>query len=105
MVPKFVSQDWIDPRGRFVQEEQLRVVNQSRGEAETTQHPPRNISSQLRTVLIQLDKFQSFLQFLSAEQAHAIQGCRKVKVLPYSQVGIEHEKLRHIAKTHPFPPA
>jgi hypothetical protein len=40
MIPKLASQDGINPSGRLVQEEQLRVVNQSGRQAETTQHPP-----------------------------------------------------------------
>src|SRR5450759_3573902 len=72
MIPKLTSQDRVDPSGWLVQEEQLRIVNQSRRQAETTQHPTRDISGQLRSVLVQLYKFQGLLQAFSPEQAHAI---------------------------------
>ena len=102
MIPKLAPQDGINPSGRLVQEEQLRVVNQRGRQAETPQHPPRNIAGQLRTVLVQLYKFQGLLQTFSPEQAHAIQRSGKVKVFPYGQVGVEHEKLWHIAKARPL---
>ena len=47
MIPKLAPQDGINPGGRLVQEEQLRVVNQGGRQAETAQHTPRNISGQL----------------------------------------------------------
>jgi hypothetical protein len=58
MIPKLPPQDRINPSSGLVQKEQLRVVNQSRRQAETSQHTSRNIASQLRTVLVQLYKSQ-----------------------------------------------
>ena len=53
-------------------------------------------------MLVQLYKFQGFLQTFSPEQAHSIQRSGKVKVFPYGQVGVEHEKLWHIAEARPL---
>src|SRR5512140_1708461 len=83
MIPKFTPQDGVNPSGRLVQEEQLRIVNQRCRQAEPAQHPSRNISGQLRTMLVQLYKFQGLRQRFSPEQAHAIQRSSKVKIFPY----------------------
>ena len=102
VIPELVPQDGVNPGGRLVQEEHFRVVNQGGRQAETAQHPARDISGQLRTVLFELNKGQRFLQPFSPEQAHAIQRRGKVEVFPHRQVGVEHEQLWHIAQARPI---
>jgi hypothetical protein len=105
IIPKFAAQNWIDARGRFVQEDELRLVHNGRRQAQTALHPARQMAHVFVFVARQLHQLQQVIQALVAAQRHAIERGGKIEVLPHAQVLVKHKLLRHIANFGPVGPA
>jgi hypothetical protein len=88
VIPELAAQYGINPGGRFIQEDQLGIMHQRRGQAQPPLHTTGYLACQLVARVTQLDEVEQFFQPLAAPQAHAIDRAGEVQVLPHRQLGV-----------------
>src|SRR5579875_2792001 len=96
--PKLRARKGVDARGRLVQKQNRRLVQQSRGKRQALLKAERQISGILCKIGGQRELFCCpSKEFTSARPSESVGGSKERKILRHAEIGIERKLLRHIA--------
>ena len=95
--PQVAARDRVDAKGRLVEQQDLRLVDQRTRQAELLLHAARQLAGQ---PVLERRKIGKFKQALHARRTlglrHLVQVGVEVQVLEHRHVGVQAEALRHV---------
>src|SRR5712691_1608474 len=95
-VPKIPPRFWIDTGGRFVEQEQLRLMNETSRQCQPLFPTARELAGELILACGQAEPFQA-LAYRLPPILHVIHARDKIEILRDAQVLPKTESLRHVA--------
>jgi hypothetical protein len=102
LVPDRLSQHRVDAGRRFVDEQDVRAVDQRTGELEPALHPAGQVARQPMTHVPQVDDLERAPDEPSTlERSDAVQGGHESDVLLGRQILVQAEQLRHVRDPAP----
>ena len=93
----------VEPTGRFVEQENLRIVHQHAGEADALLHAAAERPDQSALFFTQADQLEHVVdRLLALGRTDAVARREKVEVLGHLHVLVHAEKIRHVAEDAPY---
>src|SRR6266566_4192006 len=96
LIPKITARFWIDTGCRFVEQEQLRFMNETRGKGEPLFPSARELACQLVFASDEAELLEALAQGL-APVFYVIHPRDKIEILRDAQVLPKTKSLRHVA--------
>lgn len=88
----------VQAAGRFIQEEEVRVMDEDSGQAQALLHTAAEMRSQVVAFLGKADQLENFLDFFSPIRAlHLVTGAEEIEILDDEHIFVDAESIGHIA--------
>ena len=88
----------VQAAGRFIQEEEVRVMDEDSGQAQALLHTAAEVSGQVVALLGEADQLEDFLNFFGPMRAlHLIAGAKEIEILDDEHILVDAESIGHIA--------